>query len=97
MSQEVQLVTEAVQASESTGGLGTLGINLKIFLAQLLNFAIVLVVMWKFAYKPIVKLLEERQEKIARSVKQADDVEKRVQELEVEQKQVIATAKSEAA
>jgi F-type H+-transporting ATPase subunit b len=97
MSQEVQLVAEAVQASESVGGLGTLGINLKIFLAQLLNFAIVLVVMWKFAYKPIVKLLEERQEKIVRSVKQADDVEKRVAELEHEQKEVIATAKSEAA
>lgn len=97
MSQEVQLAAEAVQASESVGGLGTLGINLKIFLAQLLNFAIVLVVLWKWAYKPIVKLLEERQEKIERSVKQADDVEKRVRELESEQKEVIATAKSEAA
>jgi F-type H+-transporting ATPase subunit b len=91
MSQEVQIATEAVS------GIGTLGINLKIFLAQLLNFAIVLVVMWKCAYKPIVKLLEERQEKIERGVKQAQDVEKRVIELETEHKAVIATAKSEAA
>lgn len=97
MSQEVQLAAEAVSASESVGGLGTLGINLKIFLAQLLNFAIVLLVLWKWAYKPIVKLLEERQEKIERSVKQADAVEKRVVELESEQKEVIATAKSEGA
>lgn len=97
MSQEVQLAAEAVQASESVGGIGTLGINVKIFLAQLLNFAIVLIVLWKWAYKPIVKLLEERQEKIAHSVKQADAIEKRVHELESEQKEVIATAKSEAA
>lgn len=97
MSQEVQLAAEAVQASGSVGGLGTLGINLKIFLAQLLNFTIVLVVMWKFAYKPIVKLLEERQEKIERGVKQADEVEKRVQELERERTEVITQAKSEAA
>lgn len=97
MSQEVQLAAEAVQASESVGGLGTLGINLKIFLAQLFNFAIVLLVLWKWAYKPIVKLLEERQEKIERSVKQADDVEKRVQDLERERHEVMTTAKSEAA
>lgn len=97
MSQEVQLAAEAVQVSESAGGIGTLGINLKIFLAQLFNFAIVLLVMWKWAYKPIVKLLEERQEKIERGVKQAADVEKRVQELEQEREQVITQAKSEAA
>jgi F-type H+-transporting ATPase subunit b len=94
MSQEIQIAAEATQA---TGGLGALGINLKIFLAQLLNFAIVLIVMWRFAYKPIVKLLEERQEKIERGVKQATEVEKRVQDLEREQKEVIITAKSEAA
>ncbi len=101
MSTEIQQVAEVAQevayTTEASGGLGTLGINFKIFLAQLLNFTIVLVVMWKFAYKPIVKLLEERQEKIERGVKQAEDVEKRVQELEHEQKEVIATAKSEAA
>ncbi len=101
MSVEIQQAAEAAQgvasATEATGGLGTLGINLKIFLAQLLNFAVVLFVLWKWAYKPIVKLLEERQEKIERSVKQADDIEKRVRELASEQKEVIATAKSEAA
>ncbi|MBI4591846.1 F0F1 ATP synthase subunit B [Candidatus Uhrbacteria bacterium] len=101
MSTEIQQTAEAaqqvVEATEASGGLGTLGINLKIFFAQLLNFAVVLFVLWKWAYKPIVKLLEERQEKIERSVKQADEVEKRVHELESEQKAVIATAKSEAA
>lgn len=101
MSVEIQQAAQAAQevasATEATGGLGTLGINLKIFLAQLLNFAIVLLVLWKWAYKPIVKLLEERQEKIERGVKQAEDVEKRVHDLERERHEVMATAKSEAA
>lgn len=97
MSQEVQLAAEAVQANESIGGLGTLGINLKIFLAQLFNFVIVLLVLWKWAYKPIVKLLEERQEKIERGVKQAQDVEKRVQDLERERHEVMTAAKLQAA
>ena len=94
MSQEVQL---AVEATEAVGGIGTLGINLKIFLAQLFNFAIVLLVLWKWAYKPIVKIIEERQEKIEKSVKQAGEIEKRVVEIEKEQQVVMTTAKSEAA
>jgi F-type H+-transporting ATPase subunit b len=94
MSQEVQL---AVEATEAVGGIGTLGINLKIFLAQLFNFAIVLLVLWKWAYKPIVKILEERQEKIEKSVRQAGEIEKRVVEIEREQQTVMTAAKSEAA
>ncbi|NQV89955.1 F0F1 ATP synthase subunit B [Candidatus Uhrbacteria bacterium] len=100
MSQEIQQAAEVAQevasVTEATGGIGTLGINLKIFIAQLINFTLVLLVLWKWAYGPIVKLLEERQEKVAKSVIQAEEVEKRVQDLEVEQKQLIATAKSEA-
>lgn len=94
MSTEIQQTAEAVQAA---GGIGALGLNLKIFIAQLLNFAVVLLVLWKWAYKPIVKILEERQEKIERGVKQAQEVEQRVQDLERERGEVIAQAKSEAA
>ena len=97
LQQAASAAQEVAQATESTGGLGALGINLKIFIAQLLNFSIVLLVLWKWAYKPIVKLLEERQEKIERGVKQAQEVEARVQELAVEHKAVIAAAKSESA
>jgi F-type H+-transporting ATPase subunit b len=100
MSQEVQLAAEAVQevthVAEATGGLGTLGINLKIFIAQLVNFVVVLLVLWKFAYKPIVDLLDKRAKKVEESVKQAEHIEKRVQEIEDEQHEVIAKAKSEA-
>ncbi|MBI4438026.1 F0F1 ATP synthase subunit B [Candidatus Uhrbacteria bacterium] len=94
MSQEVQL---AVEATESAGGIGTLGLNLKIFIAQLINFTVVLLVLWKWAYKPIVKILEQRQEKIEKSVKQAAEVEARVGEIASQQRALIAEAKSEAA
>ena len=81
---------------EPTGGIATLGINLNIFIAQLVNFIVVLLVLWKFAYKPIVKTLDARSQKIEESIKSASDVEKRVAELEVEQKMIITTAKNEA-
>lgn len=82
--------------SEPTGGIATLGINLNIFVAQLVNFVVVLLVLWKFAYKPLVKILDDRSHKIEESLKQSDAVEVRVKQLEVEQKQIIATAKGEA-
>ena len=85
------------QTVEASGGIATLGINLKIFIAQLINFVVVLLVLWKFAYAPIIKMLDARSKKIEESMKNAADIEKRVRELEVEQKEVIAKAKSEAA
>ncbi len=100
MTEEVQLAAEAVaevaHVTEATGGLGSLGINLKIFIAQLINFGIVLLVMWKFAYGPIVKLLEERQEKIESGVKSAEKAEKRLIEIEAEQKTILAQARTQA-
>lgn len=81
---------------EPTGGIATLGINLNIFIAQLINFCVVLFVLWKFAYGPIVKMLDERSKKIEDSLKQSEDVNVRVQKLETEQKEMMAKAKQEA-
>lgn len=100
MSHEVALVQEVArettEVAEATGGLGTLGINVKIFLAQLLNFTVVLIVLWRFAYRPITKLLDDRQRKVEKSLKDAADVEKRVKQLEEERKDILLQAKHEA-
>ena len=67
MSQEIEFISEANKAVEATGGLGTLGINGKIFLAQLVNFVLVLIVLWRWAFTPIVKILDKRRDQIAKS------------------------------
>ena len=41
-----------------------LGLDLRIFIAQFINFAVLVFVLYRFAYNPILKLLEERKEKI---------------------------------
>lgn len=97
MSQTTQLVSQATEAVEATGGLGMLGINLKIFIAQLINFIIVLLVLWKWAYTPLVKLLDQRAERIEKSMKQADEIEKRMKEIAEDQKRIVHEAKAEAA
>ena len=82
--------------SEPTGGIATLGINLNIFIAQLVNFIVVLLVLWKFAYKPLVKILDDRSARIEESLKQSEDVACRLVALEKEQDQIIIDAKAAA-
>jgi F-type H+-transporting ATPase subunit b len=48
-----------------------LGINWKILIAQIANFAILLFVLKKFVYNPVIKLLEERGNKIAQGLTDA--------------------------
>lgn len=78
ISQIILAATEAVEAAEHAadpGLLGTLGINWKLFLAQLVNFGIVLFVFWKFVAKPLGKLLTDRQARIESGLKNADYME----------------------
>jgi len=81
---------------EEASGLAALGINLKMLIAQLAHFLIVLFIFWKWIYKPIVKILDKRAETIEKSMKQAKEVEERVAKLEKERKDIITSAKAEA-
>lgn len=66
------MVTEAQQAAQSAGVLGPLGIDAKLFAAQLVNFGIVAYVLWRWAYKPLLKVMDDRERKIAQGLKDAD-------------------------
>ena len=52
-----------------------LGLDWKLFVAQLINFAIVMLVLWKWVFTPLTKKLSERTEKIDKSLAQARDIE----------------------
>jgi len=65
--------TTAHEAPAAEAGLlGTLGIEGKLFAAQLVNFAIVAAVLWKFAYKPLLAVMDARATKIAQGLKDAE-------------------------
>jgi F-type H+-transporting ATPase subunit b len=57
---------------QQTGIAATLGLNYKLFLAQLINFGVILLVVWKWIYKPLLKALDERSKKIERGLKDAE-------------------------
>lgn len=85
----------------------TLGLNLKLFAAQLINFAIVLFILWRWVFKPITSALQKRTEKIEHSLKTAEATEQQKQEFEkwkgeqiqltkVEAGEILSKAKDEA-
>lgn len=50
------------------------GLNFKLFLAQLINFAVVLFVLWKWVFKPVANALTDRTAKIEKSLLDAKQI-----------------------
>lgn len=92
---ETAFLKASTEVQEPAEGdvLGALGINGTLFLGQLVNFLVVLVVLWIFAYKPLMKLMDERSKKIEQGVKRADEMDARVKELESERESVLKEAR----
>lgn len=73
-----------------------LGIDLKLLLAQVVNFLILLFVLKKLVYKPVLKMLDTRKNMIAKTVEDSKKMEERIQKLEEEKKGVMSKASKEA-
>lgn len=88
---------EAARSAQGTGSvLGTLGINLKLFIAQLINFTIILLVLWRFAWKPILRILNERKAYIETGIENAKKAEADLQMAELNYKKRMNEAEDEA-
>lgn len=69
-------VARAAEEATETGIAGTFGVDWMKFAAQLLNFGIILLVLWKFVFTPVTKKLEERTAKIEKAMLDASNTEK---------------------
>lgn len=74
-----------------------LGINLGFFLVQLLNFLILVVILYAWAYKPILKMLDDRKAKIAQALEDARIASEARANAEKQAAKIIAEAQTEAA
>lgn len=61
--------------------LNQFGVNPILLAAQVVNFMILLFILKRFLYKPILKVLEQRKQKIEESIKNAEEIEKRLLEI----------------
>jgi len=74
------------------GGLADLGINLPVLVAQIINVAILLGLLYLVAYKPIMRVLDERSRKVKESMKQADAIKEQAAHAEEEVKKQLEAA-----
>ncbi len=73
-----------------------LGINLGYLLVQIFNFAIMFVVLKKWLYEPVLRLLQERREMLARAVEDARVAAEARANAEQEAQKILAEARAKA-
>jgi len=72
-----------------------LGINLGFFIFQLLNFSVLFFLLAKFVWPRVVKMLDERAERIARGLEDARAAEEARENAERERDRLLAQARAE--
>jgi F-type H+-transporting ATPase subunit b len=77
------------------GGISELGINLPTLLTQIVTFIILLVILRFVAYKPIMRMLDERSRRIRESMEQAESVKEQSTRAEEDVKKRLEEASRE--
>lgn len=70
--------------------LNQFGVQPVLLAAQVVNFLILLFILKKFLYKPILKVLDERKKRIEDSLKNAEEIERRLQQTHEQSERIIA-------
>src|SRR5438094_5836053 len=74
----------------------TFGWNWKLFLSQVISFCIVALLLLRFAYKPILAVLEDRRRKIEEGQLNAEKIRKELAEAEKRYQEIVAKANADA-
>jgi F-type H+-transporting ATPase subunit b len=74
----------------------TFGWNWQLFLSQVISFVIVALLLKRFAYKPILAVLEERRRKIEEGQINAEKIKKELAEAEKRYQEIVAKANADA-
>lgn len=87
----------ATPATTEVGVIDKLGLKTEVFIAQLVNFLIILIVLWKWGYKPLLRLMEDRQKRIQKGLADAEAAAKVVNQAEDLYAKKLKEARNEAA
>ncbi len=82
-----------IEPETTNSVLGTLGINGVSFIAQLVNFSIVVFAMWKWVYKPLLKTMDHRAKEITDGLKNAKEAKKNLDEANIEKEKILGEAR----
>jgi F-type H+-transporting ATPase subunit b len=88
------LAASALDSARDT--LETFGWNPWLFLSQVISFMIVALVLRKYAYKPILGVLEQRRQQIAEAQLNAEKIKQQLAEAEQRYQEILAKANAQA-
>ena len=75
--------------------LSAFGVQWEILLFQATNFGLLLVGLWYFLYRPIIKIIDERQKLIEQGVKDAQKAAEEKHEIEEKKEEILSGARKE--
>ena len=90
------VTTSLTQFADSSSGLGSLGIDGRAFIIQLVTFLLAFWVLKHWAFGPIIKLMEQRRKTIEDGVALGEQMQKERVELEAKVAQELRKARTEA-
>ncbi len=68
----MQLAAQVLLAAAETGGGGLMSVDTTLMLATLITFLIFATILWKFAWGPLLKIVEDREKTIRAQVESAE-------------------------
>lgn len=75
--------------------LHSLGIEWPILVAQIINFAILLAILGKFVYKPVMRMLDERREGVAKALLREEKATEKLALADTGREKILAEARVE--
>ena len=102
MLSSVLVLAEATEAAPSgamsqvTQLTNSFGLNVPSFLAQVLSFSVVAWILWRFAFKPVLATINERQQTIESGLKYAEEMKAKLAQAQQESGALIKNAQVEA-
>jgi F-type H+-transporting ATPase subunit b len=89
-------VAQAESGGQAEQVAATFGVDWPHLLAQVASFCIVCFVLYWFAYRPVLKMLEARREQIARGLANAEQIKAELARTEAQRQEVMAQANVQA-
>jgi F-type H+-transporting ATPase subunit b len=90
------MMINITQFAEGSSGIGALGVDGKAFIIQLVSFVLAFFVLKKWAFEPIVHMMNERRKTIESGVELGEQMKKERAELEKKIEQTLHEARQEA-
>lgn len=90
------MISHLSNFAESSSGLGALGVDGKAFIIQLITFILAFVILKKYAFKPIIKVLDARRETIESGVQLGEEMKQERSKLDAEVEKALQEGRKKA-